>query len=208
MKAKLIFILLLLFISSVDAQEDIELNTVLMNSTFKIQGSKTTGTVFILGKLTKEDSTKAYYVLVTANHVLDDIKEDYATLFLRKKDGEKFTKFNYSLKIRQNGKPLWVNNPNVDVAAMYIRLPVNTYIELLPKNYLGTDSAILEFEIHPGDELLCLGYPNGAEANDAGFPILRSGKIASYLCFLQRILRPFYLISKFLEEIVEGLFIL
>jgi hypothetical protein len=37
-----------------------------------------------------------------------------------------------------------------------------------------------QFEVHAGDRLSCLGYPYGAEANDAGFPILRSGHIASY----------------------------
>lgn len=34
--------------------------------------------------------------------------------------------------------------------------------------------------MHPGDVLSCLGYPYGAEANESGFPILRSGQIASY----------------------------
>jgi hypothetical protein len=37
-----------------------------------------------------------------------------------------------------------------------------------------------KYEIHPGDELFCLGYPLGAEANPQGFAILRSGKIASF----------------------------
>ncbi|MBP8305097.1 MAG: hypothetical protein KBE04_13335 [Phycisphaerae bacterium] len=45
---------------------------------------------------------------------------------------------------------------------------------------LATDDRIAEWEIHPGDELLCLGFPYGLEANPAGFPILRSGKIASF----------------------------
>jgi len=45
---------------------------------------------------------------------------------------------------------------------------------------LATDDILNEFEIHPGDTLSCLGYPYGAEANEAGFPILRSGQIASY----------------------------
>ena len=34
--------------------------------------------------------------------------------------------------------------------------------------------------IYTGDELLTLGYPYGADSNDYGFSILRSGKIASY----------------------------
>ncbi len=37
-----------------------------------------------------------------------------------------------------------------------------------------------KFHVHPGDQLFVLGFPYGDEANDAGFPILRSGRIASY----------------------------
>ena len=42
------------------------------------------------------------------------------------------------------------------------------------------DAKLLEYKINPGDEVRCLGYPLGAQSNEAGFPILRSGKIASY----------------------------
>ena len=45
---------------------------------------------------------------------------------------------------------------------------------------LADDTMMEKYEIHPGDEVLCLGYPLGAEANPSGFPILRPGKISSY----------------------------
>lgn len=162
------------------AQNEIELNTVLMNSTFRIEGSGKTGTVFILGKPSIKDSSKAFYVLVTANHVLNDIKTDNATMFLRIEQNKKLVKVPYNVKIREKGKPLWIKHPEADIAAMYIPLPQEFSITLLPTLFLATDSLITEFAIHPGDELLCLGYPYGAEANETGFPILRSGKIASY----------------------------
>jgi len=63
---------------------------------------------------------------------------------------------------------------------MYVRLPVGVDLPLLPISLLATDKELEEYEIHPGDSLSCLGYPYGAEANEAGFPILRSGQIASY----------------------------
>lgn len=177
---KIILFTILLLPVMLSAQEELELNTVLMNSTFRIEGSGKTGTIFILGKLSKKDSSKAFYVLVTANHVLNDIKTDTATLFLRKVLNKKFLRLPYTIKIRENGKPLWIKHPEVDVAAMNVPLPKELRITLLPTFFLATDSLISEFEIHPGDELLCLGYPYGLSANDAGFPILRSGKIASY----------------------------
>jgi S1-C subfamily serine protease len=179
MKNKL-FLGFFLFPFIMAAQDKIELNTILMNATYKIEGSGKIGTSFILGKPMKKDSTKAYYVLVTANHVLKDIKSDTATLFLRKEKNKRFLKYPISLKIRENGKPLWFKHPDVDVAVMYVRLPKDLSISLLPTFFLANDSIISEYEIHPGDELLCLGFPYGAESNDAGFPILRSGKISSY----------------------------
>lgn len=161
-------------------QNNLELNTALMNSTFRIEGSGKTGTVFILGIPSVKDSTKAFYVLVTANHVLNDIKTDEATLFIRVEKNKKFIKLPYSIKIREKGKPLWIKHPETDVAAMLVALPDVINFTLLPVSFLANDSMLTEYEIHPGDELLCLGFPYGAEANDAGFPILRSGKIASY----------------------------
>lgn len=44
---------------------------------------------------------------------------------------------------------------------------------------LVSDSDILKLGLHPGTELLCLGYPYGLEGNAAGFPILKGGRIAS-----------------------------
>lgn len=48
----------------------IDLNTILMRSTFKIAGREKLGTVFIIGKPVPGDSQKSYYILVTAAHVL------------------------------------------------------------------------------------------------------------------------------------------
>ena len=51
---------------------------------------------------------------------------------------------------------------------------------MIPVDLLATDDILKQFEIHPGDRLSCLGFPLTGEANDAGFPILRSGQIASF----------------------------
>ena len=192
MMKKIIFLSIVLISFLLNAQEsDIELNTVLMNSTFRIEGSGKTGTVFIIGKPSKKDTSKAYYVLVTANHVLDDIKTDNATIFLRKESNNNITKLPYTIKVRTNGKPLWIKHPDSDVAVMYIALPTEIKFTLIPTLFLATDSLITEYEIHPGDELLCLGFPYGAEANNFGFPILRSGKISSYPITPTKVIKSF-----------------
>lgn len=180
-KMSLTLILYFLFIGGLMmAKDNFELNTILMRSTFKIQGINSIGTAFILGKPSKKEPEKVYYVLITATHVLENMKGNKATLFLRKKTKNSFKKISWSIPIRKQNKDIWVKHPEVDVSAMYVALPKNIDLALLSVNMLGGDDIFDKFEIHPGDELLCLGFPFSAEANPAGFPILRSGKIASF----------------------------
>ena len=40
-----------------------------------------------------------------------------------------------------------------------------------------------KYEIHPGDIGTSLGYPHRVEANEPGFPVLRTGPISSYPMF-------------------------
>jgi hypothetical protein len=120
-------------------------------------------------------------VLVTAKHVLAEMPRDEAQLILRQKlPNSTWKRLPLALKIRKAGEPLWKEHPSADVAVMYVPLPPDTGVDLLPTTMLADDKVLEQFEIHPGDELNCLGYPFGGEANGAGFPILRSGKIASY----------------------------
>lgn len=167
-------------------EKDIELNTVLMESTFMIQGqnaqgASSIGAAFVIGRPIPNQTNRAAYVLVTAAHVLEEMRGEIATLHLRKKsDSGNWVRLPFPVQIRTNGQPRWTKHPDADVAVMYVNLPTETSIPLLSSELLADDKTLSEFEIHPGDELECLGYPLGFQANDAGFPILRSGKIASY----------------------------
>lgn len=168
--------------------QDIELNTVLMESTFFIEGpagpgQTTFGTVFIMGVPLAAQPTQARLILVTAAHVLEGIKGDFATLHLRRKvdaSTNLWTPVPFPLKIRTNGQPIWKKQPDADVAVMYIAVPTDTPIMTIPTAMLADDKMLSDFDIHPGDEIRCLGFPLGVASNTAGFPILRSGMIASY----------------------------
>jgi hypothetical protein len=163
----------------------LEINKVLMESTFKIEGpaasGTTLGTAFILGRPIPSQAPKARFVMVTAAHVLENIQGENAVLDLRRSPApSQWERLPFPIKIRTGQSPLWAKHPNADVAVMYVALPHSVSIPLLPTDLLADDKMLSEFEIHPGDELNCLGYPLGLESNSAGFPILRSGKIASY----------------------------
>ena len=171
--------------SSVARAED--LNVLLMGATFRIagpargEGNISVGTVFFVGRPLKSNPGLASYVMVTAAHVLQDISGDEAVLWLRKKKADgTFEALEHRLRIRSKGAPLWTQPEGRDVAVMYALLPNEAHVVLLSKDLLATDQMMTQYEVHPGDELLSLGFPFGLAANDAGFPILRSGKIASY----------------------------
>jgi len=180
--------------------QDIELNAVLMESTFKIQGESggDLGTAFILGRPFQEGSPRARFVLVTAAHVLNKIRDEMAILMMRETTGpDQWQRLPWKIRIRESGeqrRPLWTRHPQVDVAVMYVRLPDNASLRtgknFLPMRLLADDKVLSELNIHPGDELSCLGFPFGAES-PAGFPILRSGKIASYPLLPSKVTRTF-----------------
>lgn len=158
-----------------------ELNTILMESTFKIVGDNGVyGTVFVMGKPSPGSTEEWYSVLVTAAHVLEQITGDSATIFFRQKGRDKVDKAPYRYQIRQDGKPLWVKHPKADVAAMYIRLPPDHGINGVSIKSLSNDQMLQDFEMYPGREIKVLGFPLGMESSSAGYPILRTGSIASF----------------------------
>jgi S1-C subfamily serine protease len=166
----------------------IELDTIMMETTFLLEGptaqGNSLGTAFVIGvPIPNTTPLGGALVLVTAAHVLEEIPGDFAVLHLRRKvDGETNTwvPAPFRLQIRSNGQPLWKKHPHADVAAMSISIPADTPIKPITTNMFITDEELAKYAINPGDEVRCLGYPMGLASNVAGFPVLRSGKIASY----------------------------
>lgn len=166
-----------------------DMSTVLMQTTFRIDGpakgapGKTSfGTVFIVGKPLKDSPQTQAYVMVTAAHVLNDIDGPVASLLVRHKNGDgTYSPYRWSIRIRdQSGAGLFVQHAEADVAAMYVNLPKDLIETLIPSNAFADDNFIEGYEIHPGDELMCVGFPYGLSVNSWGFPILRTGVISSY----------------------------
>lgn len=172
-----------------------DLNALLMESTFKIIGPRkpspnekidrgklaiAEGTAFIVGRPHQTASGSACCILVTAKHIFKDIDGEIAQITLRVKTANGAIKgVPHILKIRDKGRPLFKEHPSADVAAMYIKLPKQVKLTLIPTEMLGEDKTLEELEIHPGDKFLALGFPLGLAANEADFPSLRSGKMVS-----------------------------
>lgn len=179
----LLALILILLVGTAVAEDKplMNIHTAMMESTFKIVGNGSTGTGFIVGRPDSNAPERAFYTLVTAHHVLAQAQGDVVALVLRRlNDSGEWERVEAPVQIRNSGKDLWQKHPDVDLAALHVRLPEKCVRAIIPMAMLLTDAKIREFEISPGTELLCLGYPFNEEANPLGFPILRSGKIASY----------------------------
>ncbi|MBL8556376.1 MAG: trypsin-like peptidase domain-containing protein [Phenylobacterium sp.] len=143
-------------------------------------GTRTVGTGFLISA--PDADGKPRTVLVTANHVLQKMPGATARIGYRiaNPDGS----WSYSpqqVKIRDGeGRELWTHHPNRDVAAITIKAPAEFAKAALPMNYLAADDTFEKFQVNAGDEMMALGFPRGLSANSAGFPILRSGRVASY----------------------------
>jgi hypothetical protein len=181
----------LLLASPVLAEDD-DLNSQLMQATFKLGNDKSVATCFLLSRPSPDDAGKSQVILVTAGHVFENMGGDEATLFMRKKESEgAYKKEPITLQIRKEGKPLWVKHPEADVAAMYVEAAIPPEIPALSIDLLATDDTLKKYAIHPGDALRCLGYPHRFEVNEAGFPVLRMGTIASFPLVPTKVTRTF-----------------
>ena len=86
----------------------------------------------------------------------------------------------YGLQIRKNGKPIWTKHLTEDVEVMYVlpdRLDVDALVTI---DSLTTDAVDRTPSDFAGGNRKCLGFPLGIRDQSGGFPILRTGDVASY----------------------------
>lgn len=142
------------------------------------EGGRTVGSGFLVSTKAADGSPQT--LLVTAKHVFTRMPGAEAQVGYRAPTADGGWRFApQPLRIRDDqGAPLWRAHPTRDVAVISLRAPERFAQAAIPVGYLapGTDAA----EVRPGEELMVLGYPRGLSANDAGFPILRAGRVASY----------------------------
>jgi hypothetical protein len=161
-----------------------DFNTQMMNSTFKIANEKSTATAFVLVRPSLKEPKKEDFLLITANHVLEPMSGEEATLFLRRKQSEGvYQKVPHKLPIRKGKQNLWTRHPTADVAVLPFTPPEGLDIPKLSVELLASDDILKKQEIHPGEMGTSLGYPHRVEANEPGFPVLRMGPISSYPLF-------------------------
>lgn len=142
-------------------------------------GKRSVGTGFLISDPTPDG--KPRIVLVTANHVFAKMPGPVATIGFRVQNADGSWHYDPEpLTIRDGDHNLWTRNPVMDVAVIAITAPPAFAKAALPKSWLAGDDTFDKYAVEPGDEMLALGYPQGFSANEAGFPILKAGRIASF----------------------------
>lgn len=154
--------------------------TRMLRATCKIIHRDSTATCFLVQRTTK-DSDNRVAVLVTANHVLSQMRSETAVLALRKRreDGG-YTRHEVTIPVRSGDKPLWIKHPTHDVAVLKVTLPADVSTRPLPITCLASEQAVRGAGIHIAQSLLAFSYPVRFEANGSGFPIARQSVLASY----------------------------
>jgi hypothetical protein len=166
----------------------LDLNMTLMRATFKLEqrqddGVSTVGTGWLVRLPgAAYGGGKDRVALVTAAHVLNRMAKAEATIHWRyQDDGGAWHRDSKPLIIRDSTlAPKWAKHADRDIAVMLVLPPDQPRAHAIDFDLLGDESVFQDFDIRPGDEVLALGYPRGIAANELGFPILRSGRVASF----------------------------
>ncbi len=162
-----------------------DLNMTMLGATFKLEQPQKSGMSIVgtgwLVRVTGEGQ-EAKIALVTAFHVFDQMKEQNVKVHWRRVDENgKWHREPTEIRIRdENGAQLWLTHPERDIATLWVNPPEQCRENSIPFEALADEKSLKAFEVSIGDELLALGYPRGLSANDIGFAILRSGRVASY----------------------------
>jgi hypothetical protein len=160
----------------------IDLSVELIHATVQLEqplgdGTRTVGTGFLISAPTPDGRPRT--VLVTAGHVLDRMPAAEMKIGYRAQlDGGAWSYEPQKINIRTGQTPLWTRNSQRDIAAIVVTVPKEYAQAAIPLDWLADNDAMEA--VAPGDEMMALGFPRGLSANGAGFPILRSGRVASY----------------------------
>lgn len=142
-------------------------------------GSRTVGTGFLVADIDPDGKPRT--ILITAAHVFDRMPSFSAKIGYRIQSRDGVWRYDpQTLKIRDGDHPLWVKHAGRDVAALVVEAPAEFAKAAIPISWLAKDDTFSQYKLGPGDEMMALGFPRGLSANPAGFPILRSGRVASY----------------------------
>ncbi|MSR30560.1 MAG: serine protease [Gemmataceae bacterium] len=146
---------------------------------YRIFDEKVSGTAFAISHVDGEK--KEHVFLVTAGHVFNQMKgqEGKLALRVRETDGS-YIRREVSIAIRKGEAPLWKKHATLDIAVLPITQPEKLGLSTMPLSRIVGEKELQGKLARVGQETWTPGFPAKAEANPAGWPVLRKGIIASH----------------------------
>ncbi len=153
----------------------------MMWSTYPLGTQKGMATGFVVGWKDARRPGVVVPVIVTAGHLLDSVGKGPLVMAVRVPVASGEPKVAViQVTPRRSGARLYVRHPRQDVGAFEPNLPMEA-TSLILSSYLNEKSlADGAGALRVGDEVSFLGFPDVVPGTSGGFPVLRSGKVASY----------------------------
>lgn len=157
----------------------------MMWSTYPLATQKGGATAFVVNHRHPAAPGRVVPVVLTSKHVLETLGNGPLIIGARTPDpngGDTTVSLIVYTPPKQKGNtPFYVRHPKYDVAAFPLELPdeVAAMIDL-PSSVTDKSLARTASRVPSGSEVAFLGYPQVYPGTEGAFPILRSGRIASY----------------------------
>ena len=153
----------------------------LLAATFRMTDGDHSGSTFLVNVPNFDGNDHHQILLVTARHVFDQMQGDECELHLRvPADEVGYARQVTTLQIRDQGKRKWIQHADVDLGILPIELPEGIAAKPISFDQIGDEECLKKQLIHVGQESWIACFPAKLESNQAGWPILRKGSIASF----------------------------
>jgi hypothetical protein len=148
-----------------------------LSATFRLTDKNTSATSFLVQTGEKSDGV----VLITAAHFFEKMSGDECWLILRARQADDiFVRREHRLVVREDGKPRWTKHPGEDIAGLPVELPADVECVPFRLHQLASEADLKARRVRVAQEAWIPGFPAQLEANEAGWPVLRRGSIATH----------------------------
>jgi len=150
-------------------------------STYAVATRKGLGTCVIVNCRDSTARSGVAQVLVTSAHVLRTAPRGPYFLLVRVPvKGANPDLAILEIDISRECEHPFVKHPRYDVAAMRVEIPAELSSMISLPSFLNERTIAQQSAAHVGDEIFVLGFPRIFPGTTGGFPVFRSGRIASY----------------------------
>jgi hypothetical protein len=150
-----------------------------LRATIRLHGGGKSGTAFAVAVPAAEDR-RAAVVLVSAAHTFENMQGETATAVLRAAAGTGWERRDTPVAIRSGKAPNWVRHPKADVAILPWMVPAGVDLEPFALESVASAGDFDSGRVAVGQRVRVACFPAQTEANAAGWPVLRTGSIASH----------------------------